>query len=68
MVQVSGEGDLLYVICTLHLSSGFSSRLHGGQQQGDEHTDNRDDDEEFDESKSSSGNVFAAPSYFAPLV
>jgi hypothetical protein len=45
---VEAEPDLLQVVETLGTPRGFSGRLHGRQQQRNQHTDNRDDDEELD--------------------
>jgi len=33
----------------IRLADSRAAYLHGGQQQGDEHADDGDDDEEFDE-------------------
>gem|GEM_PF-5073244 len=47
------ECDLFEVIGALHSSGGFSSGLHGGQKECDEHADDGNDDKEFDERKTS---------------
>jgi hypothetical protein len=42
------DADLPQVIAALAASRGFAGRLHGGQQEPDEPTDDRDHDEQFD--------------------
>ena len=59
---VQGDADLFEVVAALHSSSGFSCGLHGGQEQCDEHSDDGDDDEQFDEREG----AIAQLSYFAP--
>ena len=43
------QTNLFEVIGTLHSPSGFAGCLYGGKQKGDQHSDDGDDDEEFDE-------------------
>ena len=50
-----GQGQLLQIIGALGASGGLSGTLHGRQQQGDEHADDRDDHEQFNERKAASG-------------
>jgi hypothetical protein len=40
------------MIGALHPSCGFAGRLDSGQKKGDEHSDNRNDDEQFDKGES----------------
>ena len=49
MVHLEGEPELLEMIGALRSPCSFSSHLNGGQQQGHQNTDDRDDDEQFDE-------------------
>jgi len=49
MEVMHGNANLFQMISTLHTSSGFPCGLYGRQKQGDEHTDNRNHDEQFDE-------------------
>src|SRR5262249_37254034 len=41
----------LEIVLALTATGGLAGRLHGGQQQCDEHADDRDDHEQFDERK-----------------
>ncbi len=49
MVVVQSESELFQVVGTLHPSCRFSRGLNGGQQQGDQHADDGNDDEKFHE-------------------
>jgi hypothetical protein len=40
---VATQGELLHVIAALRAAGCFASGLNGRQQQGHEHTDNRND-------------------------
>ena len=51
-VVEAGERDLLQVVLALRATAGFASRLDCGEEQRDQHADDRDDDEEFDERES----------------
>lgn len=57
VIEVEGDADLLEVIGAAGASSGFSSHLHGGKQEGDQDTDHGDDDQQFDEGESGSSRV-----------
>jgi hypothetical protein len=43
------QPDLLEVVAALHPPPRLAGRLHGGQEEADEHRDDRDHDEQFDE-------------------
>jgi hypothetical protein len=47
------EGKLLELIGALHASRRFPGSLNCRQKKGDEHSDNRNDDEKFDERETS---------------
>jgi hypothetical protein len=49
------EPDLLKMIAALHAASRFAGRLHGGQQERDEHSDDGNDNEQFHQRKSALG-------------
>ena len=49
MVVVQGEADLLEIVGAVLASRSLASTLHCGEQQADEHANNRDHDEEFDQ-------------------
>jgi hypothetical protein len=50
------------LVGTLHSSCGFAGNLNGGQEKGDEHADDGNDDEKFDESETSfSGAIYCVP-------
>ena len=44
---LDGETELFHVICALHTTGRFTSRLNGGKEEADEDTDNGDNNEEF---------------------
>lgn len=44
---LDGETELFQVICALHTTGRFTSRLNGGKEEADEDTDNGDNNEEF---------------------
>jgi hypothetical protein len=46
---VHRQPDLLQVVGALHASSGFSSRLDGGQQKADQNSDDGDDHQQLHE-------------------
>jgi hypothetical protein len=48
---MDSESKLLEFVDALGASCGFAGGLHCGQQKGDQHTDNRDDNEKFDKSE-----------------
>jgi hypothetical protein len=52
VIIVESKPVLFEVICTTHSSSGFAGCLDGRQEKGDEHSDNRNDNEKFDKGKS----------------
>ena len=45
--------DLLKIILTLAATGGFACLLHGRQQQRNQDCDNRDDNQQFDQRKTS---------------
>jgi hypothetical protein len=49
VVVVQSQADLFEVVNALRSPGGFAGRLHGGQQQGDQDRNYRDDDEQFDQ-------------------
>jgi hypothetical protein len=52
MEHVDTQPYLFKVVGALYLHCGFAGSLHGRQQKGDQHSDNRNDNEKFDKSKS----------------
>jgi hypothetical protein len=46
---VDGQPDLLEVVATTHPVGGLAHLLDRGQQQADEHRDDRDHNQQFDE-------------------
>ena len=52
MVVVQGQADLLEVVAALAAPRRLAGGLHGRQQQGDQHRDDRDDHQKFDQSES----------------
>jgi hypothetical protein len=50
-VVMGGQADLLQIVAALTPAGGFARRLNGRQQEGDQHGDNRDDDQELDQRK-----------------
>jgi hypothetical protein len=53
MTMMKGHANLPQVVRTLDATRGFAHSLHGGQQQGDQHSDDRDDDEQLDQGEAS---------------
>ena len=49
VMELSGEHELLQVIEALGSSGCFARRLHGGEQQSYEDTNDGDDDEQLDQ-------------------
>ena len=49
VIVVHRQADLLQVVGALHPAGRLARRLHGRQQQGDQHADDRDHDEQFDQ-------------------
>ena len=49
LIVVQSESDLLEVVLALSPTRRLASLLHSGQQQCDQHGDNRDHDEQLDE-------------------
>ncbi len=49
VVIVRGQAELLDVVDALRASCRFAGRLHGGQQQGDQHANDRNHDQKFDQ-------------------
>ena len=43
------EAELLEIVFALHAAHGLTCRLHSRKQQHNQHSDNRDDDQQFDE-------------------
>jgi hypothetical protein len=50
---VDRDADLLQVVDALGTSGGFSRRLHGGQQKGDQNRDDGDHHQQFDQGEPS---------------
>ena len=50
-VVVQRQADLLEIVAALRSPRGLARRLDGGQEQGDEHADDRDDHQQLDERK-----------------
>ena len=48
-IVVDRQAHLPEVVGTLHPPGGFAGRLNGGQQQGDQNPDDRNDHEKLDE-------------------
>jgi hypothetical protein len=48
---VCGQADLPQVVGALHSPGSFAGRLHRGEQQGDQHADDRNDHQQFHERK-----------------
>jgi hypothetical protein len=46
---VKSDAQLLEIVSALGASGRFPGRLYGGQEQGDQDGDDRDDHEQFDE-------------------
>ena len=59
-VVVQGQADLLEVVDALDAPGRLARRLHGGQEQGDQHRDDRDDDQQLDQGE---GGTLAANSH-----
>ena len=53
VVIMQCQSKLFQIVTALHSSSGLSCGLDGGEEQGDEHAYDGDDDEEFDEREGS---------------
>ncbi len=51
MVIVNRQADLLEIVLALRPAGRFAGLLDSGQQQGNQHGNNGDDDEQFDEGK-----------------
>jgi len=51
MEIVDGKGDLLQMVIACHTSCGFSRCLNRRQEKGDQHSDNRNDNEKFNKRK-----------------
>lgn len=51
VVIVKRKPQLLEIICALHATCGFTRLLDRRQQQSNQHTNNRDDNEQFDKRK-----------------
>ncbi len=49
VVIVQGQTDLLQVVDALRTAGGLTSRLHGGQEECDQHGDDGDDDKQLDQ-------------------
>jgi hypothetical protein len=49
---VDGQAKLLQVVAALRAAGGFAGCLHGGQEQGDQDCNDRDDDQEFNQRES----------------
>ena len=50
-VGLASQRQLFQVVRALHTTGRFARRLNGRQEQTDQNPDNRDDDQQFDESK-----------------
>src|SRR5262249_12430944 len=51
---VQAQADLLHVVRALGSAGRLPRRLHGGEQQGDEYGDDRDDNEQLDQGEATS--------------
>ncbi len=51
LIIVNGDADLFEIVVALSPPRGFASRLNSGEQQRNQHRDDRDDDQQFDQSK-----------------
>jgi hypothetical protein len=51
MIVVAGQSDLAEIVFALRSPGGFAGLLHGGQQQGHQHDDDRNHHQKFDQSK-----------------
>ena len=51
VIVLDGETELLEVVGALHTTSRFTRRLDGGEKETDQNTDDRDNDQQFDERK-----------------
>ena len=51
LVIVNGQSDLFQVVGALDAAGGLARGLYSGQKQGDQYSNNRDHDQEFDEGK-----------------
>jgi len=51
MINHASQRELLEVVGALHSPCGFAGGLNGRQKKGDQNTDDRDDDEKFNKSK-----------------
>ena len=52
MVCVARQPDLLQVIDTLGTTGGFTGRLYGWKQKGNQNGDDRDHDQQFNQRES----------------
>ena len=57
VVVVQGEADLLQVVDALRPAGGLARRLDGGQEQGDQHGDDRDDHQQLDQGEGRTDDV-----------
>jgi hypothetical protein len=55
VVVVDGDADLLEVVGAGGAGGGLAHFLHSGQQQPDQHGDDRDDDEQLDQRERGAG-------------
>jgi hypothetical protein len=51
MVHLQSQTDLLQIILALRSATRLARRLHGGQQQGDQHADDGDHHQKLDKRK-----------------
>jgi hypothetical protein len=58
---VDAQADLLQVVHALDSPSSFARGLNGRQQQRDQYRDNRDDNEQFDQCKTSTMSHHKSP-------
>jgi hypothetical protein len=61
---VDGKSHLFQIIGALHPSCCLTGCLHGGQKKSDQHSDNRDDNEQFDEGEAKTYPNPPPPPYF----
>lgn len=52
VIMMHRQPDLFQIVLTRRLRGGSSHFLHGGQKQGNENGDDRDDDQQFDQGES----------------
>jgi hypothetical protein len=64
VVVVHRQADLLQVVGALGAPGGLAGTLHGRQEQGDEHADDRDDHQQLDQGETASPRIRDHISFF----